>query len=717
MVVTPPGTPSRRQGLAADRMAWYAARARAMSPREMVWRAAARATPLLMRGRPAAVLAHDDWDDAYRGFRAGAGRPVLLDTARASALAEAFPDDVATVLAAAALVRVRRFGYFGQDPVAFPGDEVDWNLDPRTGHRWPLAPATGIDHRTYPGDAKWIWELNRLQHLPWLAQAWLFTGDGGYAEAAFAQLDGFLTQNPVGRGIAWRGGFEAGLRAIAVAVAFQGLRDAPGMTLDRYRATVTMLGASAEMAWRERSRFSSANNHLLGETAGVAVVAILHPELAGAARAESRAMAVLAHEADRQILQDGAGAEQSSSYQMFAAELLVLPAVLLRLRGDRAPLAIGGALRRSSAYLRALTSGGEPLPRYGDNDGGFALRLHTDPLPTLPRHLACVGAVTGHDDSAPDLASAWCTAPAAAAAPSRPAPAGRDLHARDAGLVVLRRDGRRITMDVGPLGYLSIAAHGHADALAVTITDGGHELVGDPGTGSYYAEPAWRTAFRGTRMHATASVDDLDQSVAGGPFLWVRHARTTVRAVDLARGVVDAEHDGYTRLHEPVTHRRWLVAPPGWRAAVVVDLFTGEGTHRLRTAWPLHPDLVVRDEGPDRVAERDGVPVLAVTAAATAPITPYAAHGDQELRLGWWSHRFESRTPAWLVGDVAEDATLPVAMAAVLTTGGERVPENLAVSLQDTGIEVRWTSAGHPASVRIDTRADGAVSSAASMED
>ena len=42
-------------------------------------------------------------------------------------------------------------------------------------------------------DPKWIWELNRLQHLPWLAQAWLFTGDERYAEA-LDQLDAWITE-------------------------------------------------------------------------------------------------------------------------------------------------------------------------------------------------------------------------------------------------------------------------------------------------------------------------------------------------------------------------------------------------------------------------------------------------------------------------------------------------------------------------------------------
>ena len=62
-------------------------------------------------------------------------------------------------------------------------------------------------------------------------------------------------------------------------------------------------------------------------------------------------------------------------------------------------------------------------------------------------------------------------------------------------------------MDVGPLGYLSIAAHGHADALAVTLSAEGRELIVDPGTASYYGNPAWRTVHRGTRVHPTVCVD------------------------------------------------------------------------------------------------------------------------------------------------------------------------------------------------------------------
>jgi Heparinase II/III-like protein/Heparinase II/III N-terminus len=699
------------------RLAWYTARARAMGPREMLWRVktvlTAPAVALLHRGRRPSVLAggrDGGWEGAYRRFRDAADRPVLLDSGRATDVAARSPADAATVVAAADAVLQRRFTLFGHDPVTFPGDQIDWNFDPRTGSHWPLLPAGRIDHRRCPGDPKWIWELNRLQHLPWLAQAWLFTGDRRYADCALDQLDSWLDQNPTGWGIAWRGGFEAGVRALSVVVAFQGLRHAPEMTVTRYQRVVTMLAQSVERSWQQRSRFSSANNHLVGEMSGVATVAILHPELASAAR-EDQAMRVLAEEATRQILPDGAGVEQSSAYQIFCSDLLLLPVALLRLRGDQPPGPVLDALRRGAGYLRSLAAEGEPLPRYGDDDGGFALRLHADPVPCLERHLAAVAAVTDTlPEASADLAASWLAGPGRRVGVASVSP--RNYYAADGGLVVLRRAERRLTMDVGPLGYLSLAAHGHADALAVMLTVGGRELIGDPGTGSYYAEPAFRDAFRGTRMHSTASVDDLDQSVPGGAFLWIRHAVTTVRAVDLARGVIEAEHDGYRRLATPVGHRRYLVAPPEWDAALVVDLFMGQGKHRVRTAWPLHPELDVRQHVTYHLVTRGGEPVLHMASAASAPTRLYAVRGDENERLGWWSPRFESRCPSWLVGTVIEAATMPLVVATVLAVPGVVTPvvEDLAVRLRGDGIEVSWRGASTYPSVRVDTRTPGAVS-------
>ncbi|MEN0139104.1 MAG: alginate lyase family protein [Rhodococcus sp. (in: high G+C Gram-positive bacteria)] len=642
-----------------------------------------------------------DWDAALARFRACAGRPVLLDRDRAAVIARTHPAGVRQVIAAAERAADRRFAYFGYPEVTLSGP-IDWHYDPHSKIGWPVVPAAKIDHRTADGDPKWIWELNRLQHLPWLAEAWLFTGEERFCDEAFRQLDSWIEQNPPGIGIGWRGAFEAGIRSISIAVALQGLRDSPALTTARFRAVVRILAESARRCWAERSRFSSANNHLVGEMAGVATVAILFPDLACAASWEKDAIRVLSAEAERQILPDGAGAEQALGYQIFTSELLLTVAALLTLRDGRPPPELIAAVDRSADFIAALVGERDPAPRYGDDDEGFALRLDAGPVRTVRDHLGTVHAVTGNTAAGragrTTLSAAWMnyarTEPLSGSE-AAPQTGPRGFFAPHGGLVVLRAGARRLTVDVGPLGYLSLAAHGHADALAVTMSVDGEEVIGDPGTGSYYGHPDWRAAHRGTRAHATVCVDGLDQSVVGGPFLWTEHARVRVRSVDLERGVVDAEHSGYGRLAKPVVHRRWLIAPPDRNSVVVVDLIAGRGRHEVRTAWPLAPSLDVTAVGSGHLACRNGEPIFQLVHAASSALTPYGIRGDAQLGLGWWSRRLESREPSWLVGGYCT-GDVPVVLATVLNPLDERLvwAEDLTVAVRDGCLVARWRDEG-----------------------
>jgi hypothetical protein len=638
-----------------------------------------------------------DWDAALARFRECVGRPALLDRDRAAAIARAHPIGVGQVIAAAERVANGRFAYFGYPEVALP-EPIDWHYDPLSKVGWPAVPASIINHRTADGDPKWIWELNRLQHLPWLAQAWLFTGEERFGDAAFRQLDSWIEQNPPGIGIGWRGAFEAGVRSISIAVALQGLRDSPALTTTRFRAVVRLLAESARRCWDERSRFSSANNHLVGEMAGVATVAILLPDLARAEAWEKDAIRVLSAEAVRQILPDGAGAEQAVGYQIFTSELLLVVAALLTLRDGRPPPELIAAVDRSADFIAAFVGDRDPAPRYGDDDEGFALRLGTEAERSVRDHLGTVGAMTRNRAARrvgrTTLSAAWLkyarTEPVSRSE-AVPAPGPRSFFAPHGGLVVLRTGARRLTMDVGPLGYLSLAAHGHADALAVTLSIDGEDVIGDPGTGSYYRHPDWRSAHRGTRAHATVCVDGLDQSVVGGPFLWTEHARVRVRSVDLDRSVVDAEHSGYGRLSKPVVHRRWLIAPPDRGSILVIDLIAGQGRHEVRTSWPLSPSLDVTPVEAGHLASRDGEPILQLVQAASSELVPYAVRGDARLGLGWWSCRLESREPSWLVGGKCA-GDVPIVVATVLNPMGERGAwaQDLTVAVREGYFTVRW---------------------------
>lgn len=698
-----------------------------MSTGEIGWRIGRRAASLLERrgnGDNAAGWAETEFAAALDRFRNSVDRPWLLDRDRAALIAERRPTDAAELIASADRAVQLRFTYFGYPEVTLPSP-VDWHLDPGPGVRWPTSASAKIDYRTADADVKWIWELNRLQHLPWLAQAWLITDDARYGSAAFAQLDSWIDQHPPGMGIGWRNPFEPGVRAISIALALQGFRDHPELTADRFGRIVSLLAESARRCWVDRSRYSSANNHLIGELAGLAVVAIVFPDLPDAPTWEREAVAMLEEETDRQLLADGAGAEQAVGYQIFTVELFLIVAVLLLERDGELPPRIRAAADRSAAYLAALVGEADPTPRYGDDDEGFAFRLDGAPLRTLRDHLGLVAVLTGSEHARRCGTATW-TSDWFEHVGGRPRPlvaeplrttlssvsnSSADGHfAPDGGVVVLRAGKRRVVMDVGPLGFLSIAAHGHADALATTVSIDGHDIIGDPGPASYYGHPDWRRIHRGTRVHATVEVDGCDQSVVAGPFMWSSHARVRVLGVDLDAGVVDAEHHGYRRFRKPVTHRRWLIANPELAAVLVVDLMTGAGWHQIRTSWPLGPSLDLADDVVGHLVVRGGSPLVHVATAATTPLVDDRICGDEAQGLGWWSNRLESREPAWLIGSSTE-GELPLAIATVIQPAGDGdLVIDPAVTMTAGEIRVTWSDSREQRQAVIDITRFASVS-------
>lgn len=704
----------RERTSAASRLTWYVRRLNSMERRELVWRLG-KALQSVFPTRPMAVVAlapdFENWSVALEGFRAATDRPVILDAQRAEGIAAESPELVNELVEAADRIMQGSFTFFGYPRVNFQLP-IDWNYDPLANVRWPDLPSHRIDHRVAAGDVKWIWELNRLQHLPILAEAWLFTGDNRYSRMVFEHLDSWIAQNDTDRGIAWRGAFELGIRSISIAIALQGVRDAPELTVDRYARYVRLLGTFAARCWRNRSLHSSANNHLVGEMAGLAVISMLFPELKQSQRWERLALATLSDEANKQILPDGGGAEQAVGYQVFTIELLQLVALLQVARDGTHPRAITDAIERSCAYLRAVIGKNDPAPRYGDDDEGFALRLGPQPVRTVRDHLGSASAFswgsTPAGEEVDSLEAQWFRA-LASAFPSElqsnnlcsDVEVPGAFYARDSGLVVLRRGRQRITMDVGSLGYLSIAAHGHADALAVTLSVDNHDVISDPGTGSYYGHPQWRAAMRSTRSHATISVDDEDQSINVGPFMWSKHARTKVRKVDLRGGVIDAEHDGYLRRFG-VLHRRWLVAPPERSLILIVDMVSGRDAHQIRSTWPLHPDIEIEKTADGHNLLRGGTIVMKVLSAGTVPLRGDNVRGDETANTGWWSDRLESRRPAWWLGFVGK-AEPPVVIATLFAPREEIEVQGLRVQLNEGLIAVRWYENRVPSGTNIST--------------
>jgi hypothetical protein len=229
---------------------------------------------------------------------------------------------------------------------------------------------------------------------------------------------------------------------------------------------------------------------------------------------------------------------------------------------------------------------------------------------------------------------------------------------RQAGYYVLGSDFEtadevRIVADAGPLGYLSIAAHGHADALSFTLSASGQELLIDPGTFAYHTQRQWRDYFRGTASHNTVRIDGQDQSASAGNFLWLSHARARAIAFETTPQAdrLLAEHDGYRRLRDPVLHRRELRLEHATATLTVTDELSCQRSHQVEIFWHFAPHCSVTHAGNRLVVAANGT---SLTLELPPSLACELARGREMPPLGWVSPRFDIRVPSrTLVGRAA----------------------------------------------------------------
>jgi hypothetical protein len=644
---------------------WYLRRLRKMDRAEVVGRV--RHTAIKKR-----------W--AGRQVRPGTSDPLELSTRLRSApvtLPAGWAEgiDSATLLAAADRLMDGRWSYFGFERADLV--DPDWHHDPSTGGRAPAdVYSFDVPYRDEAkvGNVKQLWELSRHHHLTVLAAAYAVSGDDRYAERAAAHVRSWLAANPFLSGVHWTSGIELGIRLISW-VWTRRLLDGWSGTRSLFEDNddfVRSVHHHSDWLVRFISGGTSANNHVVAEVAGLLSASCAFDWFDESPRWRGLASDRLAHELKAQTFASGLNTELASEYHGLTLELGLVAAM----ESERAGYPMSDATWRElcsmiDAIATVIDVRGQ-MPRQGDADDGMVLVVddpHSHRWYSLLRTGAHVfGAcdwwptVSGTDVRT-ELLTRWYRRSFSFA----DRPTKRRAVLPDAGQAFIRTSpGIEPELwcraDAGPLGFLSIAAHGHADALSVEVRLDGVELLADPGTYCYHGEPQWRRYFRGTLSHNTLELGGVDQSVSGGPFLWMEHATSVVRSIDtnqngeITRWV--AEHHGY-RNRLGAIHRR-TVEHSG-RSLTIVDAVEATHAQTGRLAWHFGPEVDVSVNGSTALASWwvDGE---RRTAAMTLPHSlDWTLHrAEEDPPLGWYSPQFGVKVPACTLigtGQVVTDLT------------------------------------------------------------
>jgi hypothetical protein len=571
------------------------------------------------------------------------------------------------VLDAADRIIAGRYDVFALEDVQL-GTPPRWNRDPKTGIEAPLDFGKTLDYRDPDrvGDCKYLWEPNRHLHLVTLAQAYALTSQPRFIHALREQLDSWFVACPFRMGVNWSSSLEAALRLINWSAAWHLVGGAHSRLFDgeegesfRQRWLVSVY-QHAEFISGHLSLHSSANNHLIGEVAGLYLAGATWPHWPRSTQWRVRGKALIEREALLQNAPDGVNREQAVSYQQWELDLLLIPLLASRARGDDFPPAYAARIEAMLVYLASIMDAGGNVPMFGDADDGYVVRLDARPGFCRFRSLLATGAVMfGRGDfkakaGGLDDKTRWLLGASADYDFDRLDTSAAHLPIRrefpDGGYYVLGTEFEtpaeiRLVADAGPLGYREIAAHGHADALSFTLSVAGLEFLVDPGTFAYHTEADWRSYFRGTAAHNTVRVDGFDQSQQGGNFMWLRKARAGCLrwSTDAERDSFEGWQDGYMVLADPVMHQRRIELDKGARRIAIQDVLEMRASHEVEILFHCHEACKVRQQGNRITLSRNGKAILLdlpeggeveILRGSDAPIG------------GWISRAFDRKEPA-----------------------------------------------------------------------
>lgn len=558
-----------------------------------------------------------------------------------------------------------KIDFFGHEPLE-TGMPVHWHTDPVTKIVSPLTFGKSLDYRDDKkvGNVKFIWELGRQQHLVPLAVAYAITGDVKYRDSVVEQIDSWIDDNPYGMGIHWCSSLEVALRLVSWSLvhSFIAIRDGSDGLFDAVSDSDKIGASIYQQSYFIRnylSLYSSANNHLIGELTGLWTVCQVFDLGDDGNIWSDFAFSEIEKQARLQVYEDGVNKEQAFYYHLWVLEYFVFAWLIGGHTKKSFSQGFVQIIERMTAFIKSVSPVNGCPPQIGDADDGFVARF--DPFwPKQPyeemiavvdllakkdvtlstQKIFWYNAVIQDEVSSTGLEGAW----------KRQYP---EVY-QQGGYGVLGDERRHIIFDGGALGYLGIAAHGHADALSFCLALDGVWWLVDPGTYAYHSKPEWRDYFRGTSAHSTIRINSVDQSAIAGAFMWSQKACAEILHCGLDEGIqsIKAYHDGYEEMG--VLHQRELMFYEQSNEIVIKDVLECAAEVKAEIFFHFSPEVSLEYD------LNNGYWVAKHEKSSAQLIfildnlwTVDVVKGQNTPILGWYSPALEEKVPTSVLHGVA----------------------------------------------------------------
>lgn len=556
-----------------------------------------------------------------------------------------FPEYINLTIKASENILNHKFNLLGSGEV-YLGGKIDWHLDFKVNHHWPLIHPRGIDifDLNSASDVKIPWELSRCHQFIILGKAYLLSKDEKYVKEFMNQIESWITQNPYRLGINWLSTMDVAIRACNWILGWHFFKEASLIDENFAIKFIRFLYLHGVHIFNNlENKGKVISNHYISNLTGLLYLGHFFKNTQIGEKWKNFAITELSSEMNRQVNFDGMNFESSTFYHRLVLELFFYPTLLSVINdelfsGDYVETAknifgedyVNKLLTMFEFILYTIKTNGR-MPQIGDNDNSRLHILSCNDILDM-RYLLNYAAVF-FNESKFKINELGLSEEALWLFGEEGYDKWKKLRENSiydvksksfshSGIYISREKRAYVIISCMHNGQSGNGGHNHNDVLSFELSFDEKDFIVDPGTYIYCGNYKMRNLFRSTFYHNTVVIDDVEANRF--------KKREIFRIQDEARpkvlkwettdnyDIFEAEHYGYERLPNPVICRRRIFFNKKNLILKIEDFIEGKGIHdykiffhfppiplklerkSLKTEFPDLPNIVITPESKEK---------------------------------------------------------------------------------------------------------------------
>jgi len=481
--------------------------------------------------------------------------------------------------------------------------KINWRFDYKNKILSPIKLFTKINKNEFKsvGELKIALEPSRLTFLPSYTYYFLQLDQKSQNEkySPIQHIKDWANDNPFLMSFNWSDGIEVGIRSINLTLTILLIRDIDERLFNEHQDYFLDLIKKHDYFLKKHlSLYSSANNHLIAELAGIITLNCAFK--INSDKTVEKYTNLLIKVTSQQFFLDGFSREQSTHYFKDVLSLYsIVISMIERFTLDLDINAIKNILSYSKNFLEDLRIGKGHYFDMGDNDDSVIIDdifdesfneyesvrsdlliiNHESPIQGYDFRNYLLWGIT-KDDPIDIL---------------KVNPVGRNSckYYEQSKYLLYHNDKTHILIDYSDLGYKFLGAHGHSDLMSFQLVVDNIPIFIDAGTYQYHNKFInERNYFRGISSHNSLSIDGKNHSKITSNMMW--NKITEPKDVKYTKKLEGFSLSGVFTFPRNKVHKRTYEYNENTKELLIIDVLNAKNESHFALYYQINPDCLLK---------------------------------------------------------------------------------------------------------------------------